>query len=142
MSQSNLLLDTHVILWFVAGHERLSLKAQNAINDARKSKTLYVSGASLWEIGCLQAKGKIDIGPDLPSFWLDVQRVLKSKELLFGRAVIFEFFKLDGMHNDPSDRFITATAIKEELTLVTADGKILEWAAAHPNRVSTLDARS
>ena len=77
----------------------------------------------------------------MPSFWIEVLHVLKAKELLLGRAIIFEFFKLDGLHNDPGDRFLTATAIKENLTLVTADAKILDWAGSQAERLSVLDAR-
>lgn len=141
MSQSDLLLDTHVVLWFVAGNERLGLNARKAIDVARKAGKIYVSCASLWEVGCLQAKKKIDVGDDLRTFWLDAMNLLSGKELVLGRPQIFKFFTLEGMHNDPSDRFIVATAVDNEYTLVTADTKILSWAQANPGRLSVLDCR-
>ncbi len=97
MSQSDLLLlDSHVVLWFIAGDERLGLNARKEIDFARKSGNIYVSCTS-----CMQAKKKIAMGDEPRTFWLNSMNLLSGKELILGREQVFKFFTLDGMYKDP-----------------------------------------
>jgi len=135
-----LLLDTHVLVWTLEDDARLGTTARSEIVRARDADILYVSITSLWELGCLAAKGKIRV-PDLRAWWLEAVRRLRATELPIGRSVILEFFQLEGMHNDPGDRFLVATALREKITLVTADEKILAWCSSHCVEGTALDAR-
>jgi PIN domain nuclease of toxin-antitoxin system len=56
----NLLLDTHALLQFLAGDERIPTAALDALTDARASRS--VSMASLWEIAIKVGNGKLAIG--------------------------------------------------------------------------------
>jgi PIN domain nuclease of toxin-antitoxin system len=55
-----LLLDTHIFLWFIAGHQRLSLAARNLIEDDANQP--YLSIASLWEMAIKLSLGKLSLG--------------------------------------------------------------------------------
>ena len=59
----NLLLDTHVLLWWLADDAALKADAREAIGDA--SNMIYVSAASAWEISIKKALGKLDAPDDL-----------------------------------------------------------------------------
>lgn len=60
------LLDTHAFLWFVAGDERLSVRARNRI-EARESEVL-LSIASIWEIAIKAALGRLPLPSPVRSF--------------------------------------------------------------------------
>ena len=129
-----------MLVWILEDDPRLGATARSEIVRAFDEDSLYVSLTSLWELGCLVAKGKIRV-PDLRSWWLEAVRRLRATELPIDRSVILEFFQLEGMHNDPGDRFLVATVLREKITLVTADEKILAWCSSHCVEGTVLDAR-
>jgi PIN domain nuclease of toxin-antitoxin system len=109
-----LLLDTHVLLWWLAD-ERLSAQARQAIGDA--DNTAFVSAASAWEISIKKALGKLT-APD------DVEQQVESGGFLplpitIGHGVAAG--ELDRHHDDPFDRMLIAQARAEGLTIVTRD---------------------
>ena len=123
----NLLLDTHVALWAVAGHKRLSTKARELISDS--DNTVAVSAASLWEIAIKHA----------------LRRTSETAIAISARAAA-EAFALAGydllpvapkhalaveglpaIHGDPFDRLIVAVAICEPLRLVTHDDVVAHY---------------
>ena len=55
----NVLLDAHTLLWFLAGSSQLSAKALACIQDTRN--TIFVSPATLWEIGIKDSLGKLTV---------------------------------------------------------------------------------
>ena len=58
----SLLLDTHVLLWWLAANSRLSQAARNAIGE---SEAVYVSAATAWEIAIKVSQGKLDFSGSL-----------------------------------------------------------------------------
>ncbi len=122
-----LLLDTHIWYWYVAGSRDLPTPLRDAIDDALGS--CWLSPISLWELGVLVDKRRIEI--DLPyQKWVD--RALGDFPV-HEAAVNFEVSRrvheLEGLHADPADRFLVATALVYELALVTLDGRLVipEW---------------
>jgi len=122
------LLDTHVIIWCAERREdKLSPKAKEIILDAANS--IYISTASLWEVAIKIGLGKITV-----SF----ERLLNEVEnagfqiLHPENKYLKKLFDLPQIHKDPFDRLIIATAISEEMTLLTADDNIqkydVQWA--------------
>lgn len=111
-----LLLDTHVLLWWLSGDsESITKKAAKAIgaSDAQ----VAVSAVSIWEIAIKRGLGKLDAPDDL----LD-QLERSQVELLPVTARHADLVaSLPTHHRDPFDRLLIAQALVEELALVTAD---------------------
>ena len=127
--QSNLLLDTHALIWTVEGRS-LQPGAERAINLASAAgEPIYVSPISAWERGMLVAKGRITSRIP-PKLWFE-QVVSQPQIALAGlsQAILTDASFLPApLHGDPADRIIIATARAYDLTLVTHDRAILDYA--------------
>lgn len=117
---SDLLLDTHTILWFWWDDARLSTTAKAMIEEPANKK--LVSLASCWEIAIKAGLGKLTLGEPSQSF-LGREISRNNFELLAIRldhATHVESLPLH--HKDPFDRLLVAQAIVENLPLISADG--------------------
>ena len=132
-----LLLDTHVWLWYAEGCEgRLSKPTLAAIEQARRAHQLHVSAISVWEIGMLCAKEKINLSTPTRE-WIQLAiRMPGLRMLALDAETAFESTHLPGnRHGDPADRIFIATARAMNLKLVTGDKKILDYGKAGNVRV-------
>ena len=123
-----LLLDTHVLLWWLIGSDRLGGNAREAIADL--ANTVYVSAASIWEIAIKRAQGKLPVPPDV-STWLPAEMTAYSflaVPITVDHAAAVEH--LPPHHRDPFDRLLIAQAQAEQLTLVTSDAAISRYDVA------------
>ncbi|HLF66625.1 MAG TPA: type II toxin-antitoxin system VapC family toxin [Gammaproteobacteria bacterium] len=130
-NETGLLLDTHTLIWFVEGREKLKSAGLQAIESAIKERTLYLCAISFWEIAMLAKKQRIILSePVLP--WLKkVIKILGLRVVELSPEVAIESIDLPGeSHGDPADRMIIAAARLYELKLATRDTKILEYARA------------
>jgi PIN domain nuclease of toxin-antitoxin system len=119
-----ILLDTHVVIWLGGDHQRISPRAQKAIQEARaKAQGLAVSSMTLLEVARLASYGRIRLNPDLETFLSDVERRFTILPIT-GRIAIQAFSLPPSYPNDPADRVIGATALVEGLSLLTADREI------------------
>lgn len=121
-----LLLDTHVWIWRMLEPERLSAPAEEAISDP--DSELILSPISTWETLVLARKGRIDLSPS-PSEWvLDALRRSAPTAAPLTHGIALRSEALESFASeDPADRFLVATALELNLTLVTADGAIQEF---------------
>lgn len=118
-----LLLDTHVWLWSRLAPERLAGRHARELADARNE--LWLSPISVWETLLLAERGRLELAGE-PAAW--IRRALESvplREAALTREVALASRALDLPHQDPADRFIAASAAVHELTLVTADERLL-----------------
>ena len=125
-----MLLDTHVLIWMVDDHPRLGPKARSAIVASSAPR---FSAASTWEMAIKAAQGRMRTPrgfDDLPS----VLRVDRPARLGGPHAGSRGLPAAE--RHDPFDRLQVAQAGVEQLTLLTADARLL--AAGLP---FTLDAR-
>lgn len=116
-----LLLDTHVVLWWLGGDAALAPGARDAIAGAESD--VAVSAASAWELGIKQASGKLRIPDDLAQrLRRDGMRLL---DVTFAAAAAAA--ALPPVHRDPFDRMLVAQAQLGGRTLVTADAQIARY---------------
>jgi PIN domain nuclease of toxin-antitoxin system len=114
-----MLLDAQALLWFFAGSDRLSANALACIQDTQNS--IFVSAATLWEIGIKDSLGKLSLPEPFEQLFPD--RLVDSNILMLPVLVphLHMHRKLPFHHNDPFDRLVIAQALAEELTLVSCD---------------------
>jgi PIN domain nuclease of toxin-antitoxin system len=116
-----LLLDTHVLLWLMAGSQRLKPKTRALIDSASE---VYVSSVSIWEIAIKYRVGKIEEDPEEIVERLE-EAGLRELPVLTRHAVAAG--KLPLLHRDPFDRLLVAQAITEPLRLLTADPQLAAY---------------
>ena len=116
-----LLLDTHIWLWSLAEPRRLARRVQQEFKN--RDNELWLSPVSTWEALLLNAKGRIRLHGDL-SAWL-YRATAHLREAPLTHEIVLAAQQLPLLHPDPADRFLAATAQALELTLVTADEKLL-----------------
>nr|MBF0222906.1 type II toxin-antitoxin system VapC family toxin [Desulfobulbaceae bacterium] len=121
-----ILLDTCCIIWAVSSPSSLSEKATDLLT--KKDSQVYISPISCAEIACLADRGRITLEQHW-KVWFNTYTELNAwqvKDITLN--VIQEAYSLpDSFHQDPTDRIITATARIHNLTLITADKKILSY---------------
>jgi PIN domain nuclease of toxin-antitoxin system len=128
------LLDTHVWLWHLRGDEVLSQEARKLIDGAVED--CWLSPISVWETGILQDRGKIRLKGDYRSWFEESQRSLPLRTAPLSSEVAMVSLEIELPHRDPADRFIAATSKVYDLTLITADRRLLDC-----TEIETLAAR-
>ena len=111
----NLLLDTHVLLWWLDASPSLSKTASETISDV--SNLVFVSAAVVWEIRIKQALGKLRI----PADFRQVLERQPFEKLPITAEHAHRVGHLPSHHRDPFDRMLIAQAKVEGLTIVTHD---------------------
>lgn len=115
----NILLDTHTLLWFVAGDSKLSNTAREAIESADNSA--LVSVASLWEMGIKISLGKLDIGMPFNEFVRDEVTGNGMDLLGITASHVARIIQMPFHHRDPFDRLLIAQAEEEGIPIVGRD---------------------
>ena len=121
-----ILLDTHVLLWWQAGGERLSPAARAAISD---SPELRISPLTCLEVATLARRGRIDLDRS-PATWatdLFAEDRLVVAPLSVEAAVLAGTFD-DAFPGDPIDRLLYATAVDQRLQFVSKDERLRAYA--------------
>ncbi len=115
---SRLLVDTHVLLWWLTNDSSLSPTARTEIADPENEP--LVSIASLWEIAIKRSLGKLSAPDDLPD------RIANEgfSWLSLSAEHAWEVRKLPMHHRDPFDRLLVAQALIERLPVITADPRL------------------
>jgi PIN domain nuclease of toxin-antitoxin system len=117
----SLLLDTHVVLWWVRGERTLTTGAYAAIE--RKAASVLVSAASIWEIEVKRLKGKLTAPVDL----LERIETHGFRLLALTPDNMLDAARLPRHHGDPFDRFLVAQAQAEAATLVSDDAALAAY---------------
>jgi PIN domain nuclease of toxin-antitoxin system len=114
----NLLLDTHVFLWWDRQDSALNGNARNAIEDLRNS--VFISAASVWEIAIKRRLGKLTFHGSASS----AIGANGFQELPIVPLDAEDAGNLAWPHNDPFDRLLVAQAMRLGFVLLTADRSI------------------
>lgn len=112
-----LLLDTHALLWWLMGSDRLPGGARDLIGAGEIP--CFVSAASFWEISIKAASGKLTIPDAVLDTLPDVVDVQAFRILPITPHHAIAAGRLPTIHRDPFDRMLIAQAKLEEMTLVS-----------------------
>ena len=114
-----LLLDTHALLWFLGGSDRLSAHARTVVEDLSSTRLFSVAGA--WEIAIKASLGKLSLNTPFSQL-IPGQLHANAIELLpIHPAHMAALVSLPFHHRDPFDRMLVAQATVEGAALVSAD---------------------
>ena len=120
----NLLLDTHVALWFFNDPARVRETAYDAIEDG--DNLVHLSAASVWESAIKEATGRLTVPEPLESAASAAGFV--ELPVTWGHARAAAALPL--VHTDPFDRMLVAQAAAENLVLVTRDPRVAAYPVA------------
>jgi len=124
-----LLLDTHALIWLMAGDARLGKKAHWAIESASLQDQVAISAITPWEIGLLASKKRIELHQDSLEWIRAALARLGVNLVALDPEIAVESTRLPfEMHPDPANRILVATARHLGATLVTADESLLRLA--------------
>jgi PIN domain nuclease of toxin-antitoxin system len=122
----SVVLDTNALIWLLDDDAELGSQATQEIEQASRSARLMTSAASFWEVAMLVAKKRIVLDRAVSRWRLDALRLGIEEVPLDGELAI-DAVALPDLHADPVDRFIVATALRMQATLVTSDARLLAW---------------
>ena len=120
-----LLLDTHTALWLFNDYDKLSPKAKSILLDT--TNELFISIVSAWEIAIKRSVGKLTDFPDGVKIFLAEIEASQMEMITILPQYVEKVEELPLMHRDPFDRIIIATALREKMTIITADENIHQY---------------
>lgn len=120
-----IMLDTHALLWWLGGSDRLSSVASEAIESAA---VVAVSSVTFWEVGMLVAKGRVALDRPVVGWTHDLVASGEVTDVAVDATIAARAAGLANFHGDPADRFIAATAVQLDALLVTKDQALASWA--------------
>jgi len=122
------LLDTHAIVWWATGDQRLSRKARVTIADP--DTEVFISIASAWEIQIKATLQKLTLNESVDALYRSL--IVDQDFRMIGIELrdIDHLSKLPPHHRDPFDRMLVAQALRGSLTLVTKDSLVSSYGAS------------
>jgi PIN domain nuclease of toxin-antitoxin system len=132
-----ILLDTQAAIWSITNNAALGRRSRTIVSKALTDNLLAISAVSFWEMAILIAKRRLRA---LRSASEQREKILAAgiQEIPLTGDIALLAVELENLHNDPADRFIVATAIIHDATLMTADTALLEW----PSKLRRHDAET
>lgn len=135
-----IVLDTHVLVWLVQGDRRLGARARAIIEESRSVDGLYIPAIVPWEIAMLVDKDRVSLGLPVDAWFGEILGSPGFRVAPLEVAMAIDAGLLPGsLHGDPGDRIVIATARGLHLPVLSADERILAYAAA--GHVGAVDAR-
>ena len=118
-----LLLDTHIWIWSV--QEPWKLSSEVAREVTQPENLLFLSPVSIWELSLLSERKRVILKLELGQWCKRSIEEMSLKEAPLTWEVAAELPSTRFLHRDPGDRFLVATAKTFDLTLVTADERLI-----------------
>jgi PIN domain nuclease of toxin-antitoxin system len=120
-----LLLDTFPFVWLTSEPVRLTQEITEILSD--DSTDLFFSDASVLELCLKYGDGSLEM-PQSPRRWVEKQRKLWRLNMIgLGRESCYRLSELPHHHDDAIDRILVATALAEDLTILTPDENIQKY---------------
>lgn len=121
----NILLDTHIFLWYINKDRKLSTTVRDTIRD--RDNQVYLSVVSIWESIVKYQVGKLFF-PESPEIYLPKQRDRYDIENLnLDESSVRRLITLPAIHRDPFDRMLVCQALEYDLIIATVDKKLLKY---------------
>ncbi len=117
------LLDTHIWLWMLREPHKLSSLVYQALHDPSNER--HLSPISIWEVTVLLEKKRIAMHEDFAVWFARTSEDVELIEAALNWEIAHNMRYILPNHRDPADRFLAATAVAYDLTLVTADQKLI-----------------
>lgn len=117
----NIILDTHIFIWWNDDPSKLSKKAREVIED--RNNIIYISSVVIWEIVVKMMLGKLE-APDNP-LAIAIQEGFIPLPVTGEHAMALK--NMENHHSDPFDRLLIAQAKHEGFTLLTRDKAIMKY---------------
>ena len=122
-----ILLDTHMWIWWVTGDPRLNSGLRSTL-DSTATGQLAISAFSCWEMVLLQRGGRITLPIPIDRWLHEATDHPRLRVVPVDIAVAIAVAELPpGLHRDPADQIIVATARMMNCPLLTADHLILQY---------------
>lgn len=118
-----LLLDTHIWIWMLTDPDRIRPRVSHAVRSP--DNELWLSPISLWELAMLVERRRIDLDRDVDAWCANAAIEIPTREAAITHEIVLQSRRVDVPQQDPADRFLAATAKILDLTLVTADERLL-----------------
>ena len=119
-----LLLDTHIWVWSLVAPSKLSRRVRAAVK--RTENGLWLSPISVWETLALAERGRMKLDAEPQTWVAEALSKTPVQEATLNFEVAVRSREILPSHRDPADRFLVATALVYDLTLVTADELLLK----------------
>lgn len=120
-----IVLDTHVLLWWVSHDKALGGAARRRLDREAAKQSLVVSAISLWEIATLVRRGRLVLGQPVDRWMADLALEPLLKVQAVDTPIAVEAGALtDALHGDPGDRLVIATARVLGASLATEDARL------------------
>lgn len=123
MAGSVIVLDTHALLWWALDPDRLSSRAAATLAQVDRHGG-FASAISIWEIGIKVKRGKLVLPISVDELATRIERSGVVQLLPVDTNTWLRSLSLPWEHSDPADRVIVATALLQELPLLTKDSLI------------------
>ena len=120
----DLLLDTHVFLWYLFDDQKLETTASQLISD--RTNRVYVSPVAFWEIAIKVSIQKLKLNTDYESF---IEFGMNKNQFIYLPISLKHTSRLLSLpqlkdHRDPFDRLLVAQALVEGFMLISADARL------------------
>lgn len=120
-----IVLDTHVLVWWVSGATRLTARARRALDGALRRGPVIASAISIFEIATATRRGRLELGSPLDQWLADLLALPELRIEPINAEIAQAAGQLpEPISSDPADRLIAATALSLKARLITADERL------------------
>ncbi|MHA6721975.1 type II toxin-antitoxin system VapC family toxin [Sphingomonas sp. RS2018] len=134
-----IVLDTHVLIWFIEADDRLGDRARERIERTATETGISIPAICAWEIALIERRDVLPFTGGSLAWFRRVLTLPNFAVVPLEPEIAVDSVGLDWSHKDPADRIIVATARHLRAPLLTVDRKILDFAVA--GHVQAIDAR-
>nr|WP_295932844.1 type II toxin-antitoxin system VapC family toxin [uncultured Dyadobacter sp.] len=124
-----ILLDTHTLIWFLEDNPKLSRKAKSLIEDL--TNEVFVHAVSWFEISIKTKIGKLTLPDPIEVIYTEsTKNQIETIEIKPSQLAAYHNLPIFEAHRDPFDRLIIATALNEQMNIISNDPKFSLYPAA------------
>lgn len=121
-----LLLDTHTLIWFLEDNPKLSPKAKSLIEDL--ANDVFIHAVSWFEISIKTKIGKLSLPDPIEAICKKASdNLIETIEIKPAQLTAYQNLPFFDEHRDPFDRLIIATALNEEMHIISNDPEFLKY---------------